>query len=80
VYANLKGLPPALILTDEYDPTLDQAKRYERKLREAGIPTKILDYPKMIHGFFLMAGQLDAGKKSINQISSALKDVFKQAE
>jgi len=80
IYANLKGVPPALILTDEYDPTLDQANRYARKLRRAGVPTKVLSYPKMIHGFFLMAGQLDAGKESIDQIAMALKDVFKQAE
>jgi acetyl esterase len=79
VYASLKGLPRTLILTDEHDPTLDQAQRYARKLRKAGVPTKVIYYHKMIHGFFLMAGQLDAGRQSINQISSALKAVFKQA-
>jgi len=80
VYANLKGLPPVLILTDEYDPTLDQAKRYARQLRKTGVPTTLMRYPQMVHGFFLMAGQLDAGKDSINQIASALKNVFKRAD
>lgn len=80
VYANLKGVPPALILTDEYDPTLEQAERFEHKLRKAGVSTNVLYYPGVVHGFFLMAGQVDAGKESINQIAAALKSVFQSVK
>jgi monoamine oxidase len=30
----------------------------------------------VIHGFFLMAGALDAGKKAINEVAAALKKEF----
>jgi len=33
----------------------------------------------MIHGFFLMAGDLDAGKKCIDEMSSTLRNAFKGA-
>jgi acetyl esterase len=77
IYAEgFKNLPPALILTDEDDPTRDEAEQYANRLTEAGVPTTVFRYPNMIHGFFLMAGQLDAGKKSIDQVAAALKQTF----
>jgi hypothetical protein len=33
----------------------------------------------MIHGFFLMAGDLEAGKKCIDEIARALRNAFKGA-
>ena len=48
---NLSNLPPALIITCEYDPLHDQAQIYTERLQEAKIPVKLLDYPKTIHGF-----------------------------
>ena len=37
-------------------------------LKKAGVPTEIFRYPAAIHGFFLMAGQLRAGEKAIDQL------------
>lgn len=48
---NLSNLPPALIVTAEYDPLHDQAIRYAERLEEVGIAVKLLDYPRTIHGF-----------------------------
>ena len=48
---DLRNLPPALIITCEYDPLHDQAQIYAERLQEAKIPVKLLDYPKTIHGF-----------------------------
>lgn len=48
---DLTYLPPALIITCEYDPLHDQAQMYAERLQEAKIPVKLLDYPKTIHGF-----------------------------
>ena len=39
--------------------------------------TTVSQYPEMIHGFFLMAGALDAGEKCINEVGAALADAFK---
>ncbi len=72
----LKNLPPALVITDEDDPMRDEAEDYAARLKEDGVQTIISRYPKMIHGFFLMAGSLDAGKKCIDEVGATLRNVF----
>ncbi len=73
----LKNLPPALIITDQDDPMRDEGEEYAGRLTQDGVQAKLSAYPGMIHGFFLMAGDLDAGKKCIAEVGAALKNAFK---
>jgi acetyl esterase len=72
----LRDLPPALIITDEDDPMRDEAEKYAGHLTKDGVQAKVSRYPMMIHGFFLMAGYLNDGKKCIDETAKALRDAF----
>ncbi|MGG5254296.1 alpha/beta hydrolase [Neobacillus sp. SM06] len=69
-------LPPAYILTAEYDPLRDGGFEYAEKLKKAGVETQYFCYPGMIHGFLNMTEALDDGKKAIADAAKALKDHF----
>jgi acetyl esterase len=73
---NLRGLPPALIITAEYDVLRDEGERYGKRLAEAGVPAKVTRYDGMHHGFFQMYGIVEKAKKALEEASTWLKERF----
>ncbi len=69
---NLNGLPPALIMTAQYDVLRDEGEQYAGRLQKAGVSTTLRRYDGTIHGFVHFAGLFDAGLDAVGDIAAAI--------
>lgn len=74
---DFSNLPPALVLTAEYDPLRDEGQAYAAKLLAAGSDVTVIDYPRMVHGFLSFASMASAGKPAFAHIQQALRPFTK---
>jgi acetyl esterase len=70
--ADLAGLPPAFVLTAQYDPLRDQGIAYADALRGAGNEAAMTLYEGLFHGFFSMFDMIDAGKAAFDDAIAAV--------
>ncbi|MCE3264112.1 MAG: alpha/beta hydrolase fold protein [Pseudoduganella sp.] len=73
--AQLKGLPPTLIQTAEFDVLRDEGEAYGKKLDAAGVETTTIRYNGMIHDFGLLnvLSKVPGTRSALRQAGAELK-------
>lgn len=69
---SLKGVAPALIISAEHDPLVDENEAYAQRLRADGVPTEYVCFPGMIHPFFTLGGVIEDATKAEDLIVRAV--------
>lgn len=70
--ADLTGLPSAYILTAELDPLRDEGEAFGERLHRAGVATRIIRAPGLVHGFARLTAHSDAAAQAVFATARAL--------
>ena len=69
----LKRMPPALVITAQFDPLRDEGEAYGKRLVENGVNCTITRYNGAFHGFFNMITLLDDAQSAHAQSAALLR-------
>jgi acetyl esterase len=69
---SLAGLPPAIVVTAEFDILRDEGRAYADRLEAAGVPVFRRHYDGTVHGFFTMAGAVDECGQMLRDVANDL--------
>lgn len=73
---DLSGLPPALVVTAEYDDLLGEGHAYAAYLEAAGVPTEYRMYEGMWHIFHMYPSSIDLGREAVDAEIAAMRKAF----
>jgi acetyl esterase len=70
---DVSGVPPALIVTAEYDTLRDEGNSYTRRLQQAGVPVAHHEVKGSVHGVLTLAGVLASGATLIAVVAAGMR-------
>lgn len=73
---DLSRLPQTTVITAEYDPLRDDGETFAARLAAAGVTTRLVRLPGMIHAALHMDGIAPAAHRAVDEAGAALRDAF----
>lgn len=76
LYGDLRGLPPLLIHVGDRESLLDDAVRFGRRAKEAGVDVELVVWPQMFHIFHLFVEVLPEARQAVAQVARFINTRF----
>ena len=71
--ADLRGLPPAIVITAECDPLRDEGAEYAARLGAAGVAVTQREYSGMVHAFMGWSSVVPTGARAMRELGYAVR-------
>ncbi|MFC5827666.1 alpha/beta hydrolase [Nonomuraea insulae] len=76
LFADLSGLPPAIVATAEYDPLRTEGERYAHRLARAGVAVTHLELDGLVHGFLYQTRISHAADRAREAFIGAVREAL----
>lgn len=73
---NLRGLPPATVITADIDPLRSDGQAYAQRLKEAGVRVRATNYTNVTHEFFGTGAVVSKAKQAVSEAATGLRSGF----
>jgi acetyl esterase len=70
---DVSNLPPAIVITAEYDPLRDEGIAYAQRLEAAGVSVTHRHHDDMFHDFFSFVNLIDAGNEAVERAGGEIR-------
>lgn len=74
--SDLTDLPPAVVVSGYADPLRDAVEDYGHRLQDAGVPTAIIRYPGVAHGFFMQTQSVKRARIAMSEVGGLVAARF----
>ena len=73
---DLKGLPPATLITEQIDPLRSEGQAFGQALQNAGVPVDMKSYNGVTHEFFGMGAVVPEARQAMELATTNLRKAF----
>lgn len=73
---DLSNLPPAVVMTAEFDPLRDEGEQYAERLAAAGVPVTAKRWNGHVHGSLSMTALLPSAREWRQEVIEAMRAVY----